>query len=180
MRRASAALTALVLLIVPSAAASAPAADLVVVGLGGETTTMTPARLADLPRAEATLHEGAKTSSYEGPTLTAILREARTPTGPRAHGAPMRAYVTVTGADGYAVVLSLAETDPEFRTGPVVLADKADGAPLDARQGPYRLVIGDDLKPWRAVRTVVRIEVREAPGGPPPDLQGATPSGRGD
>ena len=152
-------LLALALLAAPAVAA----ADVTVLGLNGATTVLTDAQLADLPHAEATLHEGAKTFVYSGPTLTAILREAGTPVGPRAHGAPMKAYVVIRGKDGYAVTLSLAETDPEFRTGPIVLADKLAGVALDARQGPYRLVIGDDLKPWRAVRGVVTIEVRSAP-----------------
>ena len=155
-----AAVLALALILAPLAAA---ADDLTVLGLDGKTTTLTAADLAALPRGAATLHEGAKATVYEGPTLTAILREAGTPVGPRAHGAPMHAYVVVKGRDGYRVTLSLAETDPEFRTGPIVLADTLAGAPLDARQGPYRLVIGDDLKPWRAVRNVVAIEVRSAP-----------------
>jgi len=144
-------------------ATAAGAADLTVVGLGGKTITLTAAQLAALPRGEAILHEGAKAVPYQGPTLTSVLREAGTPVGPRAHGAPMHAYVAVTGADGYVAVLSLAETDPEFRKGPIVLADQVSGKPLDAREGPLRLVIGDDLKSWRAVRNVARIEVRSAP-----------------
>ena len=139
------------------------AADLTVVGLNGKTIVLTAAQLAALPQGEAILHEGAGPIAYQGPSLTAILREAGVPVGPRAHGAPMHAYVLIKGADGYAALLSLAETDPEFRTGPIVLADHQAGAPLDARQGPWRLVIGDDLKPWRAVRGVARIEVRSAP-----------------
>jgi hypothetical protein len=172
--RATAALAALLLLgaqdaaaqgAVAQGAAAQPAAapGVTVVGLGGQSVQLSPAALADLPRAEAMLHEGAKAAPYQGATLSSILRESGTPVGPRAHGAPMKAFVVVIGADGYKVVLSLAETDPEFRVGPVVLADRAAGAALDARQGPYRLVIGDDLKPWRAVRHVVRIEVRSAP-----------------
>jgi hypothetical protein len=144
-------------------AGGAAAQDLTILGLDGKTTVLSPAQLADLPRATALLHAGAKATPYEGARLTAILREAGVPQGPRMHGAPMRAYVTVVGSDDYKVTLSLAEIDPEFRTGPVVLADTKAGAPLDAREGPYRLGIGDDLKPWRAVHTVVRIEVRSAP-----------------
>jgi len=154
---------ALLGLLLLAAASAAGATDLTVTGLGGQTIVLKAADLASLPRGEATLHDGAKTTPYEGPTLSSILREAGTPVGPRAHGAPMKAYVVVTGADGYQSALSLAETDPEFRTGAVVLADQMSGAPLDARQGPYRLVINDDLKSWRSVRDVVKIQVLSAP-----------------
>ena len=142
--------------------AAALADGIVVTNLSGAATTLSPAQLDDLPQGEATLHEGAKAAPYEGATLTSILREAGVPVGPRAHGAPMHAYVVVRGSDGYRITLSLAETDPEFRTGPIVLAEKKAGAPLDAREGPYRLVIGDDLKPWRAVKHVVAIDVKSA------------------
>jgi hypothetical protein len=149
-----------------AAAALLPAAALAdgitVTNLAGAATTLSAAQLADLPQGEAPLHEGAKATPYEGATLASILREAGVPVGPRAHGAPMHAYVEVRGADGYKIVLSLAETDPEFRPGPIVLAEKRAGAPLDAREGPYRLVIGDDLKPWRGVKHVVAIEVKSA------------------
>lgn len=134
-----------------------------VTNLAGASTSLTPGELADLPRGEATLHIGDKAIAYQGATLTSILREAGVPVGPRAHGAPMHAYILVRGADGYRVTLSLAEADPEFRSGPIVLADHKAGAVLDAREGPYRLVIGDDRKPWRAVRNVVALEVLSAP-----------------
>jgi len=150
-------------IVLAAAAAPAAAQDLTVLGLDGRSTALTPSQLADLPRATATLHEGDKATAYDGATLTGILRDAGVPQGPRMHGDPMHAYVVVVGADGYRITLSLAEVDPEFRRGPVVLAEHKAGASLDAREGPYRLVVGDDLKPWRAVRSVVRIEVRSAP-----------------
>jgi hypothetical protein len=152
---------ALVLALVLSAAPALALADgVTVTNLAGAVTTLSPSQLADLPQGEATLHEGAKATPYQGATLTAILREAGVPVGPRAHGAPMHAVVVVRGSDGYRITLSLAETDPEFRTGPIVLAGKKAGAPLDPREGPLRLVIGDDLKPWRAVKHVVAIDVK--------------------
>ncbi|HEY3799396.1 MAG TPA: molybdopterin-dependent oxidoreductase [Caulobacteraceae bacterium] len=153
-------LLALALALAPVAAL----ADITVTALNGQVTTMTDKDLADLPRATATLHNGDKATTYDGVVLSAILRASGTPVGPRAHGAPMHAYVEVTGADGYRVVLSLAETDPEFRPNPIVLADSSNGASLDLKsEGPYRLVITDDLKPWRAVKHVVAIAVKTAP-----------------
>ena len=154
---------ALALALAAVAPAAAAAQDLTVLGLDGRTRVLTPAEVSDLPRATAELHAGEAATAYEGATLTGILREAEVPQGPRMHGDPMHAYVVVVGADGYRVALSLAEIDPEFRKGPVVLADHKAGAPLDAKEGPYRLILSDDLKPWRAVHTVVRIEVRSAP-----------------
>jgi len=152
----------LILLALAAAPLAAWADGISVTNLAGASMTLTSAELADLPRGEASLHEGDAATLYQGPTLTSILRAAGVPVGPLAHGAPLHAYILVRGADGYKVTLSLAEAEPEFRKGPIVLADHKAGAPLDAREGPYRLVVGDDLKPGRAVRNVVAIEVKSA------------------
>jgi hypothetical protein len=74
---------------------------------------LTPEALAALPQAEARL--GGKTV-YVGTSLSAILREAGVPQGPRLHGKPMQAFIVVTGKDGYRSVLSIAETDPASAT----------------------------------------------------------------
>ena len=53
----------------------------------------------------------------------------------------------------------LAETDPGTRAGKVLLVDRADGAPLAAGDGPFRIVVSDDLRPARSARMVEKIEV---------------------
>jgi hypothetical protein len=42
----------------------------------------------------------------------------------------------------------------------VILADEEDGKPLNDKEGPYRLIIGGELKPPRSVWSVVDIELR--------------------
>jgi DMSO/TMAO reductase YedYZ molybdopterin-dependent catalytic subunit len=139
------------------------AQDLTVVGLDGRTVTVTPKAFADLPRASATLGAGATAKTYEGASLTAILRLVDAPAGPRLHGKPVKDYVLVIGPDGFTGLLSLAETDGELHKGTAILADSAAGAPLSAHEGPLRLVVDGDLKPFRSVRGVVRVELRAAP-----------------
>jgi len=151
-------------LLLAAAIALAPVAalaqTLTVTNADGKTTTFTPATLAALPRASATL--GGK-AEYEGVTLASVLREAGVPQGPRLHGKPMAAFVVVTGQDGYRAVLSLAETDPSFRDAPIVLADKTAKGPLAENEGPWRLVIGADARPDRGVRQVESVSVVIAP-----------------
>ncbi|HRD29685.1 MAG TPA: molybdopterin-dependent oxidoreductase, partial [Caulobacter sp.] len=118
------------------APALALAQSLTVTTADGKVTTFTPEALAALPRAEARL--GGK-SVYEGVSLSAVLREAGVPQGPRLHGKPMQALVVVTGQDGYRAVLSIAETDPSFRAAPIILADRLKSGPLAADEGPLRL-----------------------------------------
>jgi DMSO/TMAO reductase YedYZ molybdopterin-dependent catalytic subunit len=67
-----------------------------------------------------------------------------------------------TGSDGYKAVLALAEADPEFHPGEVLVADQMDGKPLDPKTGPFRLVVTEDKRPARSVHSLVSIEVKSA------------------
>ena len=157
-RLGSLAFATVVLLLAPI---RARAADLTVVGLDGHGVSVSSDQWAALPRAQAT---GAPQIAhhYQGPTLASLLALVGAPSGKTLNGKAMGEYVVVTGADGFAAILSLAETDPAMHPGAVILADQADGAPLDAKEGPYRLVVEGDLKPARSVRNVVRIALKSA------------------
>lgn len=139
---------------------AALAQSLTVTSAKGKVTVLSPEALAALPRAEARL--GGKVV-YQGVSLSAVLREAGVPQGPRLHGKPMQAFVVVTGKDGYRAVLSIAETDPSFRDGPIILADRLKTGPLAADEGPLRLVIDADARPDRGVRQVLSVAVVAAP-----------------
>jgi hypothetical protein len=158
-------LLALALTVAPAAAL---AQSLTVVALDGKTKVLNSADLADLPRAEVkvTLETGAKT--YEGPVLTYVLRAGGLPVGPKLHGDPLRAYVVMTGKDGFQAVYSLAELDKDFHDDVVILADHVDGKPLPEKEAPWRLASGGDKKGWRSVFGLARIEghLVEAPAKP--------------
>ncbi len=160
MRPQLALMAAAALMISPLAVA---AQDISVVGLDGRTVTLTPKDVADLPRAKAQLGDGATAKTYEGATLTSILRLVGAPVGATLHGKPVKDYVLVTGADGFTGLLSLAETDASLHKGAAIIADTASGAPLLAKEGAYRMVVDGDLKPFRSVRMVVRVELKAAP-----------------
>jgi hypothetical protein len=153
-------LVAAVLALAPVAAF---AQSLTVVAADGKETVLTADALKAVPRAEAVLHQGDKPPTYQGPSLSAVLREAGVPGGPRLHGKVLATYIVVIGADGYRAILSLAEIDGSFRDGAVILADKRADGPLAENEGPWRLVVSDDKRPERAVRQVVRVEVKPAP-----------------
>lgn len=143
-------------------AAPAFAQDLKVTRADGTSVTLTLEALADLPRSRVTVAGGSGPQVYEGPALAYVMRAARLPVGMRAHGEPMKGYLVVRGADGYAAVLSAAEADKELHEDVVILADRLDGQPLPAAEGPWRLVIDDDIRPWRSVRQVVAMDYRVA------------------
>jgi Oxidoreductase molybdopterin binding domain len=148
----------------PAAAApAAPVKATVVVGPTGKTLVLTPAVLADLDRAEATMINHSVSHTYEGVRLTEILRLVDAPTGARIHADADKDYLVVTGGDGFRAVFSLAETDGSVQRHPVILADRMDGAPLIAHDAPFRIVVDGDQKPARSVYAVSKIEVKVLP-----------------
>ena len=139
------------------------AQDLKVTVAGRDSVVLTPADLRALPRAKATLTAHGKHITYEGPVLNAALLKAGVVSGDRLMGRYLNQVVVAKGADGFTASYSLGETDPIYRTNPVIIADSKNGQPLDAKEGPYRLVVDGDLRPGRSVRALVSVEVKPVP-----------------
>ena len=116
--------------------------------------------LAKLPRqtVQAKGHDGVE-SQFEGVPLVEILAKAGVPTGKDLRGPAMALYVVVEAADGYRAVFALAELDPAFTDRVVLLADRRDGKPLSARDGPFQIIVPGEKKHARWVRQVIRLKV---------------------
>ena len=108
-------------------------------------------------------HQDNHEEVYSGVLLSALLKKAGVPTGPQLRGAAMATYVVAEGADGYRVTFSIAELDSDFQNSEVIVADTLNGAPLDQKVGPLRLVVPHDKRPARWVRTLRSIRVVEVP-----------------
>jgi hypothetical protein len=100
--------------------------------------------------------------TYSGVPLIDLLASLGIPHGKELHGKGLSDYIVATGSDGYKAVLALAEVDPEFHPGDVIVADTMDGKPLDAKNGPFKLVVTEDKRPARSVHGLVSIEVKAA------------------
>jgi DMSO/TMAO reductase YedYZ molybdopterin-dependent catalytic subunit len=124
------------------------------------TLTLKPDDLAALPRESATFtEEGGSKIVYEGVPLREILTKAGAPLGKDLRGKNLASYILAKAHDGYQVVFTLAELDPQFANESVLIADKRDGKPLPERQGPLRLVCASDKEGARSVRMLETIEV---------------------
>jgi hypothetical protein len=153
------------LLVAIAALAATPvlAQDLKVTVQGRDSVVLTPADLKALPRAKATFTAHGKPITYEGALLNAALKQAGVVSGDRLMGRYLNQVVVAKGSDGFTSTYSLGETDPIYRANPVIIADTKDGQPLDAKEGPYRLVVDGDLRPGRSVRMLGSIEVKAVP-----------------
>jgi len=122
------------------------------------------ADLKAMPRTTVTVHnEHSKADeTYAGVRLADVLGKLGAPLGHDLRGVALSGYIVATGSDGYVAVVALAEVDPTFHSGEVLIADTMNGAPLDAKSGPFKLVVTEDKRPARWVRNLVSIELKSA------------------
>jgi hypothetical protein len=119
------------------------------------------ADLSAMPRTTITIHNYHANidETYTGVRLADIFRPLTVPLDKELRGQALILCVVATGADGYQAVLSLAEIDPSFHPGEVIVADTRDGRPLNAA-GPFRLIVTEDKRPARSVRNLISIELK--------------------
>jgi len=130
---------------------------------GDKHTELTLGALTDMPQKTISFHNvhTKADETYSGVPLIDLLASLGVPHGKDLHGKGLSEYIVATGSDGYKAVLALAEVDPEFHPGDVIVADAMDGKPLD-KDGPFKLVVTEDKRPARSVRNLVSIEVKTA------------------
>ena len=140
-------------------ATSAPAADLTLKGLNGTTTTVSAANFASLPHESLTVTFHGEKRTFEGVSMLELLRKVGAPWGDTLTGKELATVVLVTARDGYRVAYSIGELDPGTARGKVLIADRADGKPLDGEDGPFQVVVEADFRPARSARMIERIEL---------------------
>ncbi|THD81136.1 MAG: molybdopterin-binding oxidoreductase [Phenylobacterium sp.] len=140
-------------------AAPAFAQTLKLTGPDGRTAVVSEADLAAMPRVKFVFDAHGQKHEYEGPLLIDLMARVGAPTGKAVGGREMADVILVTAMDGYQVALGLAEADPGTRPNRIIVADRSDGAPLSAKEGPFKLVIEGDVRPARSARMVSAISL---------------------
>ncbi len=122
--------------------------------------TLSLAEFHALPHVDVKVHNGHTNTdeTYSGVPLAVLLAKVNAPLGENLYGKALTSYVVATGSDSYSVVLSLAEVDPSFHDGQIVVADARDGQPLTTSV-PFQLIVSEDKRPARWVRNLVTISV---------------------
>ena len=129
-----------------------------------DAVTLSVADLKAMPHSTVTVHNSHSNAdeTYSGVRLADLLSKYGAPLGSELHGEALALYVVATGSDGYKAVFALAEIDPSFHPGEFLVADAMDGKPLDAHNGPFKLVVTEDKRPARSVRNLVSILLESA------------------
>jgi hypothetical protein len=138
------------------------AQTLQIVDAEGHATSITMSQIANLPHVTVDTRDHDKPAQFEGVPLAALLSMAGIQLGDALRGPRMTDVLLVEGSDGYKVAFALAETDAAFATREIILADKRDGKPLVAKEGPFRIVAPGDKRPARWVRQVVTLKITSA------------------
>jgi hypothetical protein len=145
-----------------SATPSPASAGLTLVGLDGRTRSVSPADLARLARHDTTVSAHEVSGRYSGVALTDLLALVNAPLADSLRGRSLVTYVLAEATDGYRVLFSIAELDSKFTDRVIILADRKDGQPLSAAEGPYRLIVPGEKRPARWARQVIRISLGRA------------------
>jgi DMSO/TMAO reductase YedYZ molybdopterin-dependent catalytic subunit len=121
--------------------------------------TITAEDIASMPREKVTVPDANGTKiEYEGVTLKEVLKRAGVLGNPL-RGKALTTYLLAKAQDGYQIVFSLGEVDAEFGDEQILVTDKRDGKPLDAKTGPLRILVPRDHAGARSVRMLTAIEV---------------------
>jgi hypothetical protein len=128
---------------------------------GGKQTVLSRADLESLPHVKVTTGASDAPTTFEGVTVKAVLEKAGVEFGESLKGKRLASCLLVEAADGYRVVIALPELDPAFMDKQILVAFLRDGQPLDAKDGPYRIVIPDEKRKARWVRQVTTLKIVE-------------------
>lgn len=133
------------------------------VSVSGEVTTPLTLSVQDLSAYKQISHKvkdrDGKEHEFKGVALIEVFEKAGVTTGSKLRGENLAKYVLVKAADGYEVIYSLPEIDPEFTDQVIMLATEKDGQPLPNGEGPFRIITPNDKKQARWIREVRSIKV---------------------
>ncbi len=128
--------------------------------------TLTIADLKALPHLAVTIRNSHTNAdeTYAGVRLADLFTRAKLGAllGDALRGKALSGYIIATGVDGYQALFALAEIDPSFHPGEVLVADAMNGHPLDSHNGPFKLVATEDKRPARSVRNLVTLKLKLA------------------
>jgi hypothetical protein len=150
----------LVFLLAPAAAtAQSHGTSVVLSGDVPNPIVLTRESMQTMSRATVTVDSGGMPVTYEGVWLHELLRKAGLPGGEDIRGKLLSAYVMAQASDGYQVLFGVAEVDPAFTEGQVLLADTGNGKALSGPNGNFRLVVPRDKRGARSLRMLEKLTV---------------------
>jgi hypothetical protein len=130
--------------------APVPPSKSVNVTFEGRVTTLTIEDLLKLPQVTVKVHNAHRNAdeSYTGPLLADVLVRAGLKSTTETQPLILHSSIVATGTDHYFVLYSVAEVEPAFSNGQVIVAVMKAGLP-NTEGGLIQLVNTTDAKPAR-------------------------------
>ena len=129
----------------------------------GEVLTPLKLTVENLSRMEQTevkaKDSDGKEHTFKGVRLASILDSAGVTMGKELNGENLTKYILIKAVDGYEVIFSLPEVDPDFTSQTVLLAYMVDGKPLPNGEGPFRIIAPNDKRQARWIRELRSIQI---------------------
>ena len=139
--------------------------SLLVRNAAGKETKFGVEDLAKLPQTKIDAkdpHSGVA-AEYDGVLLHELLGAAGATFGKDLRGPLLASYVLATAKDGYRVVFSIGEVDPNTGGAQLLLAYKKNGKPMTDPEGEFRIVAPQDKRAARWIRQVTSITLNQLP-----------------
>ncbi len=131
--------------------------------ISGEVATPLELKIADLASFKQLSHKvkdrDGKEHEFSGVALIDILEKAGVTIGSKLRGENLAKYLLISAADGYEVLYSLAEIDPDFTDQVILLATTKDGQALANGEGPFRIIAPNEKKAARWIREVRSMKI---------------------
>ena len=140
--------------------APVPPSKSVNVTFEGRVTTLSVSDLLDLPQVTVHVHnaQGKTDETYSGPLVSDVLARAGLKSSRETEPLILHSSLVATGTDHYFVLYSVAEVEPSFNTGQVIVAVTRDGEP-NTEGGVLQLVNTADTKPARWVHGLADLNI---------------------
>jgi len=143
-----------------------PPSKSVNVSFEGKTITLTVEDLLNLPQVTVHVHNAHRNAdeSYSGPLLADVLARVGLKASRETEPLILHSSVVATGTDHYFVLYSVAEVEPSFSTGQVIVAVMKSGLP-NTEGGAIELVNTLDAKPARWLHGLTDLNVMSVSPG---------------
>ena len=103
------------------------------------------------------------TTTFTGALLWDIIRAAQPNHGPDKPNDQLRMFIVITSIEGYQVVVSWGEIDPQFGNQPIMIGIPPIANGVESQWGNLWLVVPSDSRCDRYVQGVANISLRHAP-----------------
>jgi hypothetical protein len=140
--------------------APVPPSHSVNVTFQGRVTTLSVEDLLKLPQVTVKVHNAHRNTdeSYTGPLVADVLARAGLTSNAETQPLILHSSLVATGTDKYFVLYSVAEVEPSFSTGQVIVAVMKAGLP-DTEGGLIQLINTLDAKPARWLHGLTDLNV---------------------